>query len=148
MLLSYARLESQICIDEGFRAEPYLDTVGVWTIGYGTTSIDGHPVVPTTSPITEARARHILRSDLYVALIDTQSLFDRLGDMNDCRQEVLCNMAYNLGKTRLGGFHNLLLAASILDYVGMAAAMKDSKWFVQVGNRGWKLHTAMLAGHW
>lgn len=44
---------------EGFRAKPYTDAVGVWTIGYGHT----HGVGPHTAPITRARAAELLVDD-------------------------------------------------------------------------------------
>lgn len=43
MQLSYNGLEA-LKEHEGFRNKAYLDTGGVWTIGYGTTKINGKPV--------------------------------------------------------------------------------------------------------
>ena len=45
-----------VCGFEAFRASPYRDTAGVFTIGYGSTRIDGTPVTGDTAPITEAEA--------------------------------------------------------------------------------------------
>lgn len=146
--MNFARLEARVCGDEGFRSAPYLDTVGVPTIGYGTTSILGRKVTLADDEITESTARHLLRSDLYQACNDAQSLFVRFDDMDDVRQEVLVNAAYNMGKTRLGMFTKLLHAAEILNYPEMAAQLKDSKWFGQVGQRGERLFQAMLHGAW
>lgn len=42
---------------EGFRAEAYLDTGGVWTIGYGTTRINGEPVRKGMTCTREQAAR-------------------------------------------------------------------------------------------
>jgi lysozyme len=146
--MNFARLESRICLDEGYRATPYIDTVGVATIGYGTTRILDVPVTLNDPAITESVARQILRQDLYAACLDAQSLFRRFDDLDHVRQEVLANMAYNLGKTRLAGFTKLLAAAESLDYAEMAAQMKDSQWFAQVGQRGLRLYYAMLNGVW
>jgi GH24 family phage-related lysozyme (muramidase) len=33
--MSIDRLEVEVATDEGWRAKPYQDTVGVWTVGYG-----------------------------------------------------------------------------------------------------------------
>jgi lysozyme len=146
--MNYARLESRVCLDEGFRAEPYLDTVNVPTIGYGTTKILGRPVQLTDGPIEEPTARQLLRQDLFAACMDAQSVVPNFDRMNDVRQEVLANMAYNIGKSRLSGFSKMLTAAQALDYEGMAAEMKDSKWYGQVGQRGLRLYFAMKAGEW
>lgn len=58
----------QIAIDliaefEGFRAHAYLCPAGVWTVGYGTTSINGRPV-DRTDVLTEPEAMRRLRFDV------------------------------------------------------------------------------------
>jgi len=146
--VNFFRLESRVCLDEGFRAEPYLDTVGVPTIGYGTTRILGKAVSMNDSAIDEPTARQLLRADLYLACLDAQDLFMRFDDMDDVRQEVLVNLAYNLGLTRLTGFSRLIQASEILNYTEMASEMRDSKWFTQVGQRAVRLCNAMQAGQW
>ena len=49
---------------EGFRSEAYRDAVGVWTIGYGHTSMAGAPVVIPELRITTAEAAAILARDV------------------------------------------------------------------------------------
>lgn len=80
---------------EGFRQHAYLDTGGVWTIGYGTTKIDGKPV-EAGQTITEKEAQQWLDSDLAWAqtavnkLIKvklTQNMFD-----------ALTSFVYNIGE--------------------------------------------------
>jgi lysozyme len=144
----YARLESRICADEGFRAMPYLDTVGVPTIGYGTTSILGVAVSLRHPAITDDVARQILRQDLYTACMDAQALLKRFDDLNHVRQEVLVNMAFNLGKTRLGKFTGLIKALDSLDYSDAAQHMIDSRWYRQVKTRAERLVAAMRTGSW
>jgi len=147
--MNYTRLDSRICLDEGFRAEPYLDTVGVATIGYGTIRYPGAiPVTLNDSQITEPVARELMRGELFLSCMDAQSLFTRFDDMNHVRQEVLVNMAYNLGKTRLGGFERMISAGETLNYYQMAQEMKNSKWYKQVGQRSVRLYYAMLNGEW
>jgi lysozyme len=48
---------------EGFRAEAYLDTGGVWTVGYGTTNWNGKPVEAGMT-MTEQEAELALQADL------------------------------------------------------------------------------------
>jgi len=146
--MKFARLEERVCRDEGFRPNPYLDTVEVATIGYGTTRILGEAVSLNTPVMSESIARQILRQDLFMACLDAQDLFIRFDEMDSVRQEVLVNMAYNMGKSRLAGFKLMLAAAKTLDYIGMAAQMRDSKWFEQVGQRGLRLYYAMQSGTW
>ena len=144
----FARLEARVALDEGFRADPYLDTVGVPTIGYGTTHILGKPVSMKTPPIDQTTARDLLRADLFKACIDAQAIFSRFNELNDARQEVLVNMAYNLGKAGLQGFAKMIAAADRMDYRSMVVEMKDSKWYRQVGQRGDRLCQTMATGVW
>lgn len=53
---------------EGFRAAPYRDSGGKWTIGYGSTrDMRGMPVTASTQPVTEAQADEMARRDLALA---------------------------------------------------------------------------------
>jgi GH24 family phage-related lysozyme (muramidase) len=51
---------------EGLRTTAYQDSVGVWTIGYGHTSMAGPPTVYPGMTITTAQAEAILQQDLEV----------------------------------------------------------------------------------
>src|SRR5688500_17348778 len=78
---------------EGFRSCPYRDSVGVWTIGYGTTSAE-RPVGPNTPCISEATAAKWLRESLngkYVPAIPHRRW------MRQCEIDALASFAYNLG---------------------------------------------------
>ncbi|MGB9694012.1 MAG: lysozyme, partial [Fervidobacterium sp.] len=48
---------------EGFSSKAYQDVVGVWTIGYGTTKINGSPVRPDMT-CTRDQAEEWLRADI------------------------------------------------------------------------------------
>ncbi|PSB66784.1 muraminidase, partial [filamentous cyanobacterium CCP1] len=79
---------------EGLRLEAYLDPVGVWTIGYGTTS----GVFPGMR-ITEAQAEAFLRRDL--------ARFERaVSDLitvplNEDQYSALVSFTYNVGEGAL-----------------------------------------------
>ena len=51
---------------EGLRNQSYQDSVGVWTIGYGHTSMAGPPTVGPGMTISTAEAETILKRDLGV----------------------------------------------------------------------------------
>lgn len=54
---------------EAFRAHPYLDSAGVWTIGVGSTrDLWGSPVTRSTPPVTRQQAAHMHSRDLQVAV--------------------------------------------------------------------------------
>jgi len=146
--MNFQRLETRIMNDEGFQARPYLDTAGIATIGYGSTSMLGHYVTMDQAAIAAPVARQLLRSDLYGACVDAQMLVGRFDELDHVRQEVLVNLAYNLGKGRLSAFKYLLAALDTLDFDEAAAQMMDSKWYGQVGGRGARLVAAMRTGQW
>lgn len=133
--------------DEGYRGVAYLDTVQVWTVGYGSTRFFGSPVKEHDS-VTPEQARIQLRADIFGAIIDTQKLFPRFNELDDVRQEVLVNMCYNLGPNRLAQFRNLRGAIEGLAFNRAAQEMVDSKWYQQVGGRGQRLVAAMKTGRW
>lgn len=144
--MNFTRLIEQIKEDEGFRHNPYQDTRGVWTIGYGTTKIGNDPVTKHTAPIPYTEAENHLKADLYTACMDAQRIFPSFYGMTALRQEVLVNMAYNLGGTRLARFTKLNAALLNFDYDKAADEMVDSKWYWQVGNRSRRMVEQMRTG--
>ena len=107
---------------EGLKLVAYQDSVGVWTIGYGTTKINGVPVYPGQT-ITEAQANQYLKdhfaTDVYPIIKSktkapiTQSMFD-----------ALCCFTYNEGS---GNFSksSLLQELNATKYLDSATAFQD-----------------------
>ena len=84
---------------EGVKLTAYQDSVGIWTIGYGTTRIAGNPVQPGQT-ITQAQADQLLTDHINSQVVPTiqkvkapitQSMFD-----------AMCCFTYNNGS---GGFN-------------------------------------------
>ena len=86
------RLSESVKLHEGFRDKPYLDSVGVLTIGYGTNIAEG---------ISKAEAEFLLYNRLSNALTGARNLFRNFERLSDARQEVLVEMCYQIGVTRL-----------------------------------------------
>lgn len=90
-----------ICEFEGFPSggRPYLDPVGIPTIGYGTTYIDGKPVTMSTPRITRSAALLLLRKQVnatYGAAVATAA--KRYGlTLNQHQFDALTSCVYNLG---------------------------------------------------
>lgn len=103
---------------EGLRLKPYLDQVGIPTIGYGTTFYeDGKKVSMNDPEITESRA-----SDLLVAHMDSfAASVEKLVKvpLTDNQFAALCSFVYNLGAGSLGG-STLLKKLNAKDYSGAA----------------------------
>lgn len=88
---------------EGFRAHPYLDPVGVPTIGYGFTHYgDGRLVRTTDGPILPTTAAIILRAIMGdTARRVLQSFNNPAAALTPGRLAALSDFAYNLGLQRL-----------------------------------------------
>jgi lysozyme len=97
MIAVAARLAAEF---EGFSATPYLCPANVWTIGYGTTRIQGEPVTATTSEVTHGQAEAYLQDDLAQAARDVDRLCRVPLTIN--HRAALVSFVYNLGAGALG----------------------------------------------
>jgi lysozyme len=108
--------------DEGLELEPYLDSLGVLTVGYGT----------NITQIDEREAEWLLEHRLGKAFAACQRAFPWFPQLTPVRQAVVLMMAYQLGLPRLLGFKRMLAAmpAAIAsgDYSVVEFEMLDSKW--------------------
>lgn len=80
---------------EGFRSAAYRDPVGVWTIGYGHTSMAGVPEVKPGLSISDAEATEILARDVDQFARGVRALL-RV-DLSDGQFSALVSFAYNVG---------------------------------------------------
>lgn len=124
---------AQIKLDEGFRAKPYLDSVGKSTFGYGCTSI------------TEPEAA-VLLSNRVNDLLHSFKQMDWWPMLNDARMAVILNLGYNVGVGGVLGFHDMIAAIRARDYKAAAAALLASKYATQVGERALRLAAVMEIG--
>lgn len=117
---------------EGYRSKAYLDTVGVWTIGFGETA-----GVKKGDTITLEEATRRLTWRLAVAVEDARALlgYDEFNSLNGPRQAIVANLAYNLGRSRLSKFVNTLDAIRKGEWERAAKQMRASKWCMQVKRR-------------
>ncbi len=116
--------------DEGCSLKPYKDTQGVLTIGYGLNLDEG---------ITQAEATWLLKNRCLVAAQTARSVIPGFDGLSDARKAAFANMAYNLGQTRLKGFHNMIAAVESGDFKTASAEMLSSEWAKQVGDRATRL---------
>jgi lysozyme len=95
------------------------------------------------TPVADQRILDVFHEDFLDALEDAESLIEGLYNHPDNVIRVLVNMAFNLGRTRLKGFKNMLEAVERHDYGTAADEMVDSKWYRQVKRRGVELVNTM-----
>lgn len=92
---------------EELRLTSYPDSKGVWTIGWGTTRIDGKPVRPGMT-CTEEQALAWANADCREAL-DAIEASVRV-PLTQNQIDALCSFAYNVG---IGGFKSSSLLRAI-----------------------------------
>jgi lysozyme len=144
---------------EGFRPLPYLDSRGVLTVGIGfnlersaapgllaAAGLDPEAVKSGARPLTEEEAWVLARRDLQTAVSDAHQIFPNFASLPPGVQEVLVNMAYNLGGPKLAGFVNMRAAVAAGDFASAAHHMLDSRWAGQVGGRATELAEKMRRG--
>ena len=132
------KLVEQLERHEGLRLKPYRDTVGKLTLGIGRNLDD--------KGITPQEARMLLHNDIEYFKRSIEVNIGVYSRLNDCRQNVLLNMAFNLGIAGLKTFKNMLLALENSDYEEAAKQMLSSKWASQVGGRALELAGQMRTG--
>ena len=131
-------LKEQLLLHEGIRLKPYKDTVGKWTIGVGRNISD--------KGITKVEALIMLDTDIAEATADCRRYIEFFDALDDVRQRVLIDMAFNMGIHGLLGFKGTLAAIKRGDYNEAADRMLDSKWAEQVGRRAHRLASWMRSG--
>lgn len=129
---------------EGFESNIYLDTAKKKTIGYGfniedktISSLLPKDVVNGSRPLTEKEANPIFHILLNRAENDAKLFIGerKFNNLSSEKQEVLTDMAYNLGLPKLMGFEKFKEAVIKGDDIQAAEELVDSKWFKQVGRR-------------
>jgi len=131
------RLKSDLIRHEGMRLKPYKDTIGKLTIGIGRCLDD--------VGISEDEALMLLEHDLESAIKWVRTLVD-FDSLDTVRQEVLVNMAFNVGIARLREFVHMLNAVAEGDFEKASKEMLDSVWAGQVGARALELAERMRTG--
>lgn len=130
---------------EGYKDTIYLCSEGIPTFGIGHAIKEHDPEYtwPVGTFIEKERIDNAFQADFEDALNDVKALVPSLDDKPSQCQRVLVNMAFNLGRTRLGKFKNMLKAIEENDFNEAANQMVDSVWYNQVGNRSIELENWM-----
>lgn len=132
------KLAEQLKKHEGLRLKPYTDTVGKLTLGIGRNLED--------KGITEQEALFMLNNDVDYFYGQLNKKLTWFKNLDDARQNVLVNMAFNLGVAGLLTFKNMLDAVRMGLFLVAAEEMLDSKWAKQVGYRAEELAEQMRTG--
>jgi lysozyme len=148
--MAYSDLIREIKKDEGFRAKPYKNILGFWTVGYGTKlplNHDEKELVKDETNITEFEADSLLKSRLEKAIAELNSIKGLLvNSLSESRREVIYNMCYQLGFNGILGFKKMWQTIETGNYAHASDEMKDSKWYYQTPLRAKKLIDKMIKG--
>lgn len=131
-------LKAQLRSDEGLSLKPKGDAKDSIQIGYG------HNL--TFSGISKAIAEQLLDEDLDLILATLPIRWPPFLKLDDVRQQVICNMAYNLGLNGLMLFTHMLAACAREDFDTAANEIENSAAAKQTGSRYHRLATQMRHG--
>ena len=133
----------QLKIDEGVEYEIYNDHLGYPTFGVGHLVLETDPEhgQPVGTPVSEDRVKECFEKDLDTAISECNALYEEgvFGDLPGEVQEILVNMMFNMGRTRLSKFKKMHAAILEGDWKTAAKEGRDSLWYRQVTNRADRL---------
>lgn len=140
----FEREIEELKLDEGFRTHPYKDSLGYWTIGYG--HHDG--VTANTAPINEEDAELLLIERMEEAWDDAASVVPSFDQLDGPRKGACLNLAYNLGRKKLSGFHGTLAAIDAEDWELAAKRLLNSLYARQVKGRANRIAYRLRTGQY
>jgi lysozyme len=141
--MSYVNI---IAFEEGYRAKPYLDSLGYPTFGYGIKLTNKNVNIDNFEcSIPEPVARLWLEthaSEEETKLCKFSWFIDQSKDV----QDVLISMSYQLGIHGLLRFKKMIGALSINDMETAATEALDSKWARSDSPKRAKRHARVIGG--
>jgi lysozyme len=142
--MSRSPIAVQLTRDEGFETQVYLDSLGFQTIGVGR-------LVDRRKPGSGLRASEIdfmLENDIEDRVEALRTALPWFDTLDEPRQGVLINMAFQLGSSGLLAFTRTLGYVRTRTWDLAASAMLDSEWAKQTPARAQRLAQQMLTGEW
>lgn len=136
---------------EGFEPLPYRCTAGKLTQGYGR-NLEVYPLseeeeatLNEDGSVSEEVAEKWAYNELLKCELRLTNA-PSFKECNDIRKAVLLDMAFNIGFNGLMKFRKMHSAIIEHDWLQAGLEMKDSAWYVQVGNRSKRNYTLMVKG--
>ena len=151
-------LIKQIAHHEGIVLKVYKDSLGIDTIGIGRNlehrGIEDLELAHMEKTMGEIYENGITEQDAYflahrdIEIVEKELLASRpvVEELDNIRQRVLVDMAFNMGIPRLNRFYRMWSAINELDFKSAAIEMLDSLWARQVKSRSDTLAYAMKHG--
>jgi lysozyme len=131
-------MKRELIRDEGMKLKPYKCPAGKLTIGVGRNL--------EANGITEREATIMLEFDIERFGYELDRAIPWWRGLDEVRQRVILNMAFNLGTAKLMDFQNTLALVRAGKWAAAADAMLQSRWAGQVGKRADRLARMMRTG--
>jgi len=138
----FVQIKEDLTKHEGCKTTVYLCTEGIPTVGIGH-ALYGFEELAVGDEVSMEQVLEWFKEDCDEALTDCRALFLNFDSLPDQVKRVLVNMAFNLGRSRLGKFKNMVTAVNEGNWNKAADEMVDSRWYNQVGNRSVELENWM-----
>ena len=135
------QLREQLIIDEGQVNEIYNDHLGYATFGIGhlVTASDPEQGQAVGTPVSEDRVKACFEQDVETVIDDCKKLHEGWEDYPQEVKQIVANMMFNMGRTRLSKFKKHNAALNMHDWKLAAIEGRDSRWYKQVTNRAERL---------
>ena len=135
------KLKETLKIDEGVVYEIYNDHLGYPTFGIGHLVLEGEPEhgLSVGTPVTEERVDECFERDVEYVLNDCRVLHEDFDNYPEEVKQIIANMMFNMGRTRLSKFNKHNAALREGDWKTAAIEGRDSRWYNQVTNRAERL---------
>ena len=137
-------LRTQLIAEEGRRQVAYLDTRGIPTIGIGHTGPEVHLGLIWDDEMIDKT----LDADIAAKRAEVEYALPWFKNLNEPRQAVLLQMAFQMGTKGLLGFPNTLAAVHDGRWMDAANGMLASRWYQQTPHRVDRLARQMATGTW
>jgi|TARA_R110000851_G_scaffold200929_1_gene352084 GH24 family phage-related lysozyme (muramidase) len=139
--MNIEQLRETLTIDEGKVNEIYEDHLGYATFGIGHLVLESDPEhgQAVGTPVSEERTIACFNHDVQSVLKDCKILHEGWDDYPEEAKQVIANMMFNMGRTRLTQFKNHNAALQSGDWKKAAVEGRDSRWHKQVTNRAERL---------
>ena len=132
------KMIEQLVDHEGLELHPYEDRLGIITIGVGRNLEE--------RGISEDEAFYLLGNDIEIIWDELIKQHPIVEDLDDQRQMILLDMAFNMGVPRLGKFKKMWAAIEDGDMIEASKQALDSRWADQVGRRAERLAERLTSG--
>ena len=139
--MNIQQLKETLKVDEGVVYEIYNDHLGYPTFGIGHLILEGEAEhgQPVGTPVSEERVDECFEKDVEYVLNDCRILHEDFDNYPEEVKQIIANMMFNMGRTRLTKFRKHNAALQEGDWKTAAIEGRDSRWYKQVTNRAERL---------